>query len=175
MLFRTGFLVAFLLAIPAQATAPLDTVPHVDLPRFMGTWYEIARLPQNFQRGCIASTTNYSLKPNGKLRVINTCRDEESGKIRESKGTARIADQNSNAKLKVSFFWPFEGDHWIVELDPNYEFAVVGHPQRRSLWILSRAPHIRRATFDELIARLTSKHGYDLADLIVDPLVTFTE
>lgn len=143
----------------------LQTVQSVDLNRYMGTWYEIASFPQRFQKGCVASTATYSLRNDGKVSVFNQCRNETlDGKLRSAKGTAWVVDKRTNAKLKVRFFWPFSGDYWIIDLGRNYEFAVVGHPNRTYLWILSRKPQMDSGTYAALLQRLKAQ-GYDLSHL----------
>ena len=144
---------------------PLQTVPKVELERYMGRWYEIASFPQWFQKGCVASTATYSLRDDGKVNVLNECRDKTlGGKQRNAKGKAWVIDRQSNAKLKVSFFWPFSGDYWVIDLGPNYEYAVVGHPRRTYLWILSRTPHMDAGTYETILQRLQAQH-YDLGPL----------
>jgi apolipoprotein D and lipocalin family protein len=153
---------------PAAASSnlpPLQTVPRVDLDRYMGTWYEIASFPQRFQKGCVASMATYTLRNNGKVAVLNQCRNETlDGKLRSAKGTAWVVDTRTNAKLKVSFFWPFSGDYWIIDLGPKYEYAVVGHPKRTYLWILSRRPQMDEGTYEAILQRLKAQ-GYDLSRL----------
>ncbi len=119
---------------------PLQTVSHVDLHRYVGLWYEIDRYPNSFQKGCQGSTAMYTVRPDGKIDVINSCRDEQDGRLREAKGRAWVVDKTSNARLKVSFFWPFLGDYWIIDLGLEYEYAVVGTPNRQYLWILNPHP-----------------------------------
>lgn len=151
-----------LAAAPAQHK-PLEVVDHVDLERYLGTWYEIATIPQRFQKGCVAVTATYSFRPDGKIRVINRCRKETlDGKIKEVDGKAWVVDKATNAKLKVQFFWPFSGAYWIIELDADYQWAVVGHPNRNYLWILCRKPHMDQALYDDLIERIRNK-GYDVS------------
>ena len=152
---------------PVLATAaragdrPLEVVPHVDLRRYLGTWYEIATIPQRFQKGCVGVTAEYALRNDGDIDVVNTCRqDTLDGKVRSVRGKAWVVDKATNAKLKVRFFWPFSGAYWIIELDPEYRWAVVGHPGRGYLWILSRTPQMDGALYDEIIRRVTAK-GYD--------------
>ena len=143
----------------------LQTVLSVDLERYMGTWYEIASFPQRFQKGCVASMATYSLRRDGKVEALNQCRNETlDGKQRTAKGTAWIVDKGTNAKLKVRFFWPFSGDYWIIDLGPNYEYAVVGHPKRTYLWILSRQRQMDARTYQSILERLKSQH-YDISRL----------
>ena len=102
---------------------------HVDLTRYLGTWYEIASFPQRFQRGCTATKATYSLRADGDIDVVNQCRKgSPTGKEDVAKGRARVVDRVSDAKLEVSFFRPFWGDYWVIDLAPDYSYAVVGHP-----------------------------------------------
>ena len=142
-----------------------QTVPSVDLARYAGRWYEIARLPNGFQKKCSGGVTaTYELRPDGKVTVLNECR-KASGEITRAKGTAKIADKKTNAKLKVTFFWPFYGDYWILDLGPSYEYAVVGEPKRRCLWILSRTPQIDDALYEQLLAKMANQ-GFDTSRMI---------
>jgi apolipoprotein D and lipocalin family protein len=144
---------------------PLETVDSVDLERYLGLWYEIASYPAFFQKGCTASTAEYSLRDDGLIRVVNRCRKGSlDGKEKSVTGKARIVDGDTNAKLEVSFFWPFWGDYWIIDLDPDYRWAVVGEPKRTYLWILSRTPQMDAATYDAIVSRLPGR-GYDPAAL----------
>jgi len=139
----------------------LKTVPSVDLARYLGTWYEIANFPQRFQRGCTASTATYSLRTDGDIDVINRCRmDTPDGPEKVARGRARVVDKTTHAKLEVSFFRPFWGDYWVVDLGANYEFAVVGHPSRDYLWILARQPRLDPQVYDAIVSRLAAQ-GYE--------------
>lgn len=143
------------------AAKPLEVVPHVDLQRYLGTWYEIATIPQRFQKGCVGVSAHYSLRRDGDIDVVNVCRKETlDGKERSVRGKAWIVDKTTNAKLKVRFFWPFSGAYWIIALDKDYQWAVVGHPNRNYLWILSRTPQMDGALYDDLLKRIAAK-GYD--------------
>jgi len=144
----------------------LETVPHVELARYLGTWHEIASFPQSFQRGCTATTATYSLRDDGQLDVINRCRlGSPDGKVKEARGRARIVDRVTNAKLEVSFFRPFWGPYWIIDLAPDYSFAVVGHPGRDYLWILSRSPTMSDDTYQKILARLRAQR-YETSRLV---------
>jgi apolipoprotein D and lipocalin family protein len=146
-------------------TSALDVVPFVDLQRYLGTWYEIATIPQRFQKGCVGVTAGYSLRKNGDIQVVNTCFQETlEGEVRTARGKARVVDKATNAKLKVSFFWPFWGAYWVIGLDPDYKWAIVGHPNRAYLWILSRTPQMDDALYDELLKMIAAK-GYDLTKI----------
>jgi len=141
---------------------PLQTVPEVELERYLGTWYEIASYPQRFQEGCTATTATYTLRTDGEIDVLNKCRKGSlDGPEDVAEGRARVVDRQSNAKLEVSFFWPFWGDYWVIDLGPDYEYAVVGHPSRDYLWILSRTPTLAESTYDGILSRLQDR-GYPL-------------
>ena len=145
---------------------PLQTVAHVDLPRYLGTWYEIANFPQSFQRGCTATTANYSLRRDGDINVLNRCRKGSvDGAERSVLGRARVVDRASNAKLEVSFFRPFWGAYWIIDLADDYAYAVVGHPGRDYLWILSRTRTMAEPTYQSIVARLRTM-GYQTERLV---------
>ncbi len=145
---------------------PLETVPHVELARYTGKWYEIARYPNSFQRGCVGTTAEYAIRVDGRISVLNRCWiDSFDGRLSEIEGAARVVDPQTNAKLAVSFFGPFEGPYWILELGADYEFAVVGEPSRSTLWILSRTPTMDTATYEAILARLPEK-GYDPSRLL---------
>ena len=148
-------------ALTLKDTPPLEVVEFVDLERYLGKWYEIASYPAWFSKECTATTAEYSLLPDGKIRVVNRCRKGNlDGPQKEAKGKAEIVDKTTNAKLKVWFFWPFKGNYWIIDLDDEYQWAVVGEPKREYLWILSRKPHMDSALYDEIVTRLMKK-GYD--------------
>jgi apolipoprotein D and lipocalin family protein len=154
---------ALLVASPGQSAEkpPLEAVDSVDLDRYLGRWYEIASYPAWFQKNCTAVTANYSLRDDGRIKVVNSCRKGSlDGKLKQSTGRAKVVDTVSNAKLKVSFFGPFWGDYWIIDLDPEYQWVVVGVPNRKYLWILSRTPQMDEALFGEIVARLPGR-GYD--------------
>ncbi len=140
-------------AAMSPAPPPLETVAQVDLQRYLGRWYEIARYPNRFQQGCQESSADYSLRDDGDIDVLNSCRDAETGSIRQARGRAWVVDSVSNAKLKVSFFWPFRGDYWIIGLGADYEYAVVGTPDRNYFWILSRSPQISEDLYGQILQR----------------------
>jgi len=150
-----------------EPAEPLATVSHVDLTRYMGAWYEIARYPNSFQKGCVGSKATYSLMDDGKVSVLNECYDGSfSGKLRSAKGKAWVVDKGTNSKLKVSFFWFFAGDYWIIDLADDYSYVVVGHPKRKYLWILSRTKTMEDATYEAILRRLVEIHHYDTSKLI---------
>jgi apolipoprotein D and lipocalin family protein len=145
----------------------LQIAPYVDLNRYLGKWYDIAHLPASFQKGCFNTQANYSLEKNGTIKVINTCnKGSVFGKEDVAEGTAKVVDKDTNAKLKVEFFWPFKGDYWILEVGENYDYALVGSPCRNYLWILSRTPHLKEAIFNRLIGYANEK-GFSTNNLVL--------
>ena len=170
------FLVALAVVGNAQdgSKQPLKVVPEVDLNRYMGTWYEIARLPNSFQNKCVGDVTaTYTLMDDGDIMVVNRCQ-KENGEFSEAKGRAkRASDDEPNSKLKVRFapaflsFLPFVwGDYWLIILSPDYTYAVIGEPDRKYLWILSRTPSMDEITLQGILEQVRQK-GYDLAGLVI--------
>jgi apolipoprotein D and lipocalin family protein len=158
-----------MLAGCAERHPPLPTVDYVDLDRYLGTWFEIARYPAPFQEGCVATSATYSPREGGGIRILNRCHIESfDGELREAEGRAKIVDRDTNAKFRVSFFWPFYGDYWVLALGPEYEWALVGEPSRRFLWILSRTPRMDDETFADILGRLPAL-GYDAQRLLITP------
>lgn len=144
---------------------PLETVEAVDLDLYLGTWYEIASYPQSFQEGCTATTADYSLDDDGGVVVENRCRiGSVDGDEDVAFGRARVADA-TGAKLEVSFFGPFWADYWVIDLGADYEYAVVGHPSREYLWVLSRSPTLDPATYEGILERLEVQ-AYDTSMLV---------
>lgn len=153
-------------AVVSAEEPPLEVVGSVDLDRYLGTWYEIASYPAWFQRGCTGVAAQYSLRDDGLIRVVNSCnKGSLDGKLKQSTGRAKVVDGSANAKLKVSFFGPFWGDYWVIDLDPEYRWAVVGVPSRKYLWILSRTRSMDEALYQEITGRLQAK-GYDKSRLV---------
>lgn len=159
MIGRVLLMVTFCMWATNQAAAAEPQVaPYVDLERYLGDWYEIARIPNFFQRGCVGSKTHYEKSASG-LSVVNECIKHSSKSI--SKGKAWVVDNQSNAKLKVQFVWPFRGDYWILQVGPHYEYAVVGEPSRKYGWILARTQVMDDETYGRLIEDIR-KQGYDI-------------
>jgi apolipoprotein D and lipocalin family protein len=174
---NTTFIIAILVmlmdTISFSEPLPVTVVDSVDLVKYSGVWYEIARLPNWFQRNCDCNTTaEYIIQDNGKLKVINRCLKSDSSEI-AAEGIARKENKNgSNAKLKVRFApswvgWvPFVwGTYWIIELAPDYSYAAVGDPSRKYLWILSRTPQLDKAVTDSIIVNLKAM-GFETERLI---------
>lgn len=148
---------------------PLALVPEVDLQRYSGAWFEVARLPNWFQRSCTGVTTaRYTPLSNGKIEVLNRCEGSDGG-VREILGTASVVPGSGNARLKVSFGGPIRGDYWIIGLDQkDYSWAVVGHPSRRYLWFLARSEVISKSDF-ETMKSIARSQGFDLSKLRIHP------
>ena len=131
----------------------------VDLSRYLGRWYEVARYEQGFQKDCDGVTADYALRDDGMVSVINTCRKPD-GAIKQSKGKAKVVDTATGAKLKVSFFGPFYGDYWVLDRADDYSWAIVGEGSGRYLWLLTRDSNPGQARLDAMIARARAM-GYD--------------
>ncbi len=137
---------------------PLVAVAEVDLQQYAGTWYEIASYPQRFQKGCHRTTATYTLNDDGTIAVLNECnKGAPDGRKVSAEGRARVVDPKKPGQLEVSFFGPFWGDYWIIDLDPDYRFAVVGQPSRDYLWILSRTPQLDEQAYQGILDRLRQK------------------
>lgn len=155
-----------------KSRAEVTTVPAVDLTRYVGKWYEVASIPHSFQKQCVRGVTaEYKDLGEGLIEVINSC-ETQNGSRSVSAGRAKVVDGTSNAKLRVTFvklggwiFW-FGGDYWIIDLDKDYRYAVVGHPTRKYGWILSRTPELSRADL-QIISQNLKKQGYDLCSLLM--------
>lgn len=161
--------------VKAQSKTEVKTVPQVDIIRYAGKWYEIAKYPNRFQKQCVANTTAvYNLTGGGNIEVINSCQTQD-GKTDEATGRGKIADKKTYSKLKVRFapsytsFLPFVwADYWIIDLDSNYQYAVVGTPKRDYLWILSRTPQMDENTYQEILNRVRGQ-GFDTNKLVKTP------
>jgi apolipoprotein D and lipocalin family protein len=170
-----GMLLSAATLLPAQANSTLQTIPRLEVPRYMGTWYEIAKYPNSFQKHCASETkAQYTPLPDGQIEVINHCR-EPSGKVSEAVGRVRQEGGAESPKLKVRFapawmswvpmVW---GDYWVIDLDSNYQLAAVSDPNREYLWILSRQPKVAADSYQALLARLQQK-GFDLKKIELSP------
>ncbi|MEO6130704.1 MAG: lipocalin family protein [Saprospiraceae bacterium] len=151
------------MSIITGSSQTLETVPHVDLNKYAGKWYEIASFPQRFQKGCQCTTAEYSLSPYGYVLVENRC--QRNGKQSGIKGKAMVEKNSGNAKLLVQFIWPLKGKYWIIELAADYSYAVVSHPNRKYLWILSRLPVMDESLYQQIVSRVEMK-GLDTNKLI---------
>jgi apolipoprotein D and lipocalin family protein len=143
----------------------LNTVDYVELDRYLGKWYEIARFEQKFQKGCTAVTAEYSMRKDGDIKVLNSCRlSSPDGKLKKSVGRAWVTNKKTNAKLKVQFFLsrfriPFlSGNYWILDLDDDYQYAIVGDKSRKYLWILSRTKDMDVGLYTDLVNKAKDMH-----------------
>ncbi|MGE3692344.1 MAG: lipocalin family protein [Novosphingobium sp.] len=148
---------------PIGNSAVPQPAKSVDIQRYLGRWYELARYEQGFQKDCDGVTADYSLRDDGKIRVVNRCR-KPNGKEKDATGRAKVVDAGTNAKLKVSFFGPFYGDYWVLDRADDYSWAIVGEPSGRYLWLLSRDATPGAAKVQEFIARAGAL-GYDTSML----------
>ncbi len=157
----------FFSGIPQKDMINTETVKNLDIQKYLGKWYEIARFPHSFEKGLVGVTATYSMAENGKIKVVNEgYKGSFEGELDVAVGKAKIPDMNDPAKLKVSFFWIFYGDYFIMELDSeNYEWAVIGSSSPKYLWILSRTPQIDDDLYKSFLGKL-EKRGYDLSKLI---------
>ena len=149
----------------ADDTRPVTTVSNVDIERYVGLWYEIAKIPNRFQKQCVRGTTaEYALRKDGRITVVNRCYKKD-GRLDEAKGVAEIVDTTTNAKLKVSFVsflgWrPFWGDYWVIGLDDGYQWAIIGTSDRKYGWVLARTPALDEDTMEEIFA-IIERNGYE--------------
>ena len=143
---------------------PLQTVQKVEINRYLGTWYEIARYEHFFEKDCKNVSANYSMLDEDTIKVINRCTNILTNEKKEAIGRAYAID-DTNSKLKVSFFRPFYGDYWVLILDENYNYVVVGTPSREYLWILSRKPNLDEKIKNEILQKLPNL-GFDTSKLI---------
>jgi len=149
----------------AQSGTPPRTVERLDLDRYLGTWYEIASFPSWFQRDCVATQATYSKRDDGQVGVANACRDKTlDGEWSGIEGVAWPAEPGEFARLKVQFFWPLRGDYWVLALDPEYRWALVGHPDRDFLWVLSRTRALDDSVYAGIVEQARAQ-GFDVAKL----------
>ena len=168
LLLQLILLVSGVSALAQEALTPIQSL---NVPRYMGTWYEIAKYPNFFQRKCASNTVaQYSTQADGTVRVFNSCKQED-GKVIDALGQARQIGKDTSPKLEVRFapawlsFLPFVwGNYWVIDIDADYQLVAVSEPKREYLWILSRTPEVSAKAYDELLARL-GKSGFDLKRL----------
>ena len=164
--------VAWIAPVQAQEPGPVRTVDAVDLDRYAGDWFEVARLPNRFQRDCAGDVrARYTRRADGRIDVLNQCRTAE-GSLTEAQGVARVVDSRTSARLKVRFapavlsFLPMVwGDYWVLGLDADYSWAVVGSPDRKYLWILSRTPAMRAKRYETAVA-VARANGFAIDQLM---------
>jgi lipocalin len=143
----------------------MSVIQELDINNYLGTWYEIARFPNKFEKDLVGVTATYSLNDDGKIKVINKGYQKTlNGTPSEAIGKAKIPDPNQPGKLKVSFFWIFYADYFILELDNNYLYALIGSSSSKYLWILCRTPQMESSVYEMLLEK-AKKRGYDLTKL----------
>lgn len=142
---------------------PVNTVPYVDLNRYMGRWYEIASYPQWFEKGLTGVSALYTLK-DGCVEVFNS--GYKNGELQKVRGIARVVEDSGNAKLRVSFFRPFYGKYWIINLADDYSWVVVSNPKRSTLWILCRTKTMNTTQYQTILAKLKTE-GFDISKLVM--------
>ena len=144
----------------------LFTVEQLDITRYAGTWYEIARLPNRFEKGLECVSATYTLRDDGKITVQNRgVSIEDHSKVSDIKGVAWVPDSSKPGQIKVQFFWPFAGKYWVIALDENYNYALVGDPSRKFLWVLSKSKSLDEQIYDDLI-KTAKKYGFAVEDVI---------
>ncbi len=169
LIFSLLLLLCSSLSLADAEPPPVRSVAQIDFNRYVGKWYEIAAFPMYFQRHCTGNTTaEYALKPDGEIRVTNRCDTREGSD--QASGDAWTPDPAAPGQLKVSFFWPFRSNYWIIGLDSDYRWAVVGNPNRKYLWILSRTPVLPPAQLALALQAARAQH-YDLTPLRYTPQV----
>lgn len=141
-------------------------VKELDIQKYLGTWYEIARYNHSFERGLVGVTAKYSMRDDGKIRVLNSgFKGSLDGPVSEAIGKAKVPNKNEPGKLKVSFFLFFYGDYYVMELDEDYQWVLIGSSSDEYLWILSRKLQMEKELYNELLDKL-QKRGYDVSKLI---------
>ncbi len=161
------FIVLMLCSCSNTSSQMIDksTVKELDLNRYLGTWYEIARFPHSFEKDLVGVTATYSMREDGKIRVINQgYKNTLDGKLSVAEGKAKIPNNAEPGKLKVSFFWIFYADYYVLELDKNYQYVMIGSSSPKYFWILSRTPKMDRETYEMLLGK-ARKRGYNLDKL----------
>ena len=145
------------------------TVKELDLNRYLGTWYEIARFPHSFEKNLVGVTATYSLRADGKIEVLNQgYQNMLEGERSKAVGKAKIPNKQDPGKLKVSFFWIFYGDYNVLELDENYQYVMIGSSSPKYFWILCRTPQMAPEVYDMLLEK-ARKRGYNLDKLYKVP------
>ncbi len=161
-------LISLLFMFGCTSKRELATVESVDLKKYIGTWYEIARLPNKFEKNLKCVTATYSLKENGGIKVVNKGYNSKKEKWEEANGNAKVPNSSKPGEIKVSFFRPFYGDYFIIELDKNYKQVLVGSPSREYLWILSRTKTIDDTIYNQYL-KTSKDRGFEISGLEKTP------
>lgn len=162
-IFSTLFILFFITGC-AEKDPRIQSVDNLNLQQYLGKWYEIARYEHFFEKNCKNVNATYSIKENSNIKVINRCEDITTNEKKEAVGEAKKVD-NKNSKLKVTFFWPFYGDYWVIMLADDYSYAVVSEPTKEYLWILSRTKKLPKKTVENILEKL-KKLDFDTDKLI---------
>ena len=153
----------------AEENKNLKVVSNLDLHKFQGVWYEIAHNPWFPEKNCFAMIAHYKLIEDSKIEVTNICRKHGfNGEISKIVGKAWLVDQTITSKWEVQFIWPFSLDYWVIDLEENFNYAVIGEPDKENFWILSRKPFMEKGLLAKIISQSKMK-GYDLSNLILTP------
>ncbi|MCX6246524.1 MAG: lipocalin family protein [Bacteroidetes bacterium] len=159
-------LIALLSFIQEGGIPVVKATGYIDLKRYTGTWYEIARFPNSFEKGLKCATATYILRNDGRITVVNKgVKIENPSEVKQSQGVAWVPDKTYPAKLKVRFFWPFSGNYWILAIDPSYRFVLVGDPSYKYLWVLSRTKTMEEADYRHLLEK-AKENGFDITRLM---------
>lgn len=157
-------LLSFTLLGCSDPQDPPTTAKNVNLQKYMGKWYEIASFPNRFQKGCRCTTAEYHLTKPNRVSILNRCIKNQNKDFTQAKGKAWAPDINDPSKLKVQFFWPFRGNYWILYLDKNYQYVLIGAPKRQYLWILARTKTLQKTTYNKLV-NIAKEKGFDVRKL----------
>lgn len=160
MITKLKYLILITMFLGACNKKELSTVSNFELDQYLGTWYEVARLPNSFEKDLKCVTATYSLRDNGKINVFNKGFNQKKQKWEDITGYAKVPDDQKPAEIKVTFFWPFAGDYYVIDIDKDYQTALVGAPNRKYLWLLSRKPNIPSERLEEL-KKIALDKGFD--------------
>ena len=159
---RIPLILSALLLFSCKSRKPLSTVQNLDLQQYEGTWYEIAKLPNSFEKDLTCVSATYTIKENGKIEVFNTGKKTNGEQVWKTiKGTATVPDKSQPGRLKVTFFWPFAGDYYVIDVAQVYSYALVGSPNRRYLWILARTRALDETIYAQLV-KLANEKGFPI-------------
>jgi apolipoprotein D and lipocalin family protein len=146
-------------------SAPLQSVNYVDLSRYVGVWYDIAHYPSRYQEKCQDSVASFSLRNNGEIDVLNSCRDKQNGTLHHADGHGWVIDTTSNARLKISYFWPFRNEYVIIDQGKEYEYSVICTADKKHLWIIARSPSMSSDVYEKIMTNV-EKQGFQRGNLI---------
>lgn len=161
MKFISSLLLLFLLHLPGDKNIP---VGKVDLKKYAGTWYSLYSIPTMFDKGSRETTTKYTLNREGYYNVITTYKKPGDDHVHSVTSKIFPNDNEESAKMKAQFIWPIKVDYWVIELASDYSYVVVGHPEHKFLFIMSRTPDMPKKTYEEIVERCRTK-GYDVSKL----------